>query len=220
MADFRMVDSTQKFQPESGGLTGALKPNSVLQGRYLILNVLGVGGMGSVYLARDMRFPNVERNVAVKEVLNVQTDPAAREQALKNFGRESDVLASLSHPAIPKIYDYFASKDRAYLVMEYIEGRDLETYLHGVSEPLAPDMVRQWAIELCDVLNYLHTHQPNPIIFRDMKPSNVMLDKHERVRLIDFGIAKPFQAGQGQKGTMIGTEGYSPPEQYKGEATP
>lgn len=217
-----MTDSTQKFSLEApkSGKTGALQINSILQNRYKITGVLGMGGMGSVYLARDLRFPNVVRNVAVKEMINVQADSAARETALRNFSRESDVLAALTHAAIPKIYDYFASKDRAYLVMEYIDGKDLETYLNQTSEFIPADMVRKWAIELCDVLNYLHTNQSDAIIFRDVKPSNIMIDKQGRVRLIDFGIARPFQNVPGQKVTMIGTEGYSPPEQYKGEATP
>jgi serine/threonine protein kinase len=217
-----MTDSTQKFSLEApkSGKTGTLQINSILQNRYKITGVLGMGGMGSVYLARDLRFPNVVRNVAVKEMINVQADPVARETALRNFGRESDVLAALTHPAIPKIYDYFASKDRAYLVMEYVDGKDLETYLNQMTEFIPSDMVRKWAIELCDVLNYLHTHQPDPIIFRDVKPSNIMIDKQGRVHLIDFGIARPFQNVPGQKVTMIGTEGYSPPEQYKGDATP
>jgi outer membrane protein assembly factor BamB/tRNA A-37 threonylcarbamoyl transferase component Bud32 len=176
--------------------------------------------MGSVYLARDQRFLNVVRNVAVKEMLNNHNDPQMRELTLKNFGREADVLASLTHPAIPQIYDVFAGKDRAYLVMEYIDGQDLEAYVSRSADFLDPELVRRWAIELCDVLHYLHTHQPEPIIFRDMKPSNVMIDKTGRIRLIDFGIAKPFQPANALKGTMIGTDGYAPPEQYRGQASP
>ncbi len=205
---------TQKFK----GGDGTLQVGAVLQQRYKITGVLGVGGMGSVYLARDMHFPAVTRNVAVKEMLNMQGDPSLRELTLKNFEREANILASLSHPAIPKIYDYFSNKDRAYLVMEFINGRDLEAVVNSIPDYVPFEMVRKWATELCDVLNYLHTHQPEPIIFRDIKPSNVMIDSESRVRLIDFGIAKTFQANQ--KGTMIGTEGYSPPEQYRGEASP
>jgi outer membrane protein assembly factor BamB/tRNA A-37 threonylcarbamoyl transferase component Bud32 len=225
-----MSDSTQKF---SGSLIpgqsrdvpvappeGALQPGSVLQNRYRIQTVLGVGGMGSVYLARDQRFTNVIRHVAVKEMLNMQSDPQMREITLKNFAREADVLASMSHPAVPQIYDVFAGKDRAYLVMEYIDGQDLEAFLSRTPELLDPSMVRNWAIQLCDVLQYLHSHQPDPIIFRDMKPSNIMIDKSRRIRLIDFGIAKPFQPQSMIKGTMIGTDGYAPPEQYRGQASP
>lgn len=212
--------SGQDNGTRSIGLESALQPGSVLQNRFRIQTVLGVGGMGSVYLARDQRFTNVIRNVAVKEMLNNHTDVQMRELTLKNFGREADVLASLTHPAIPQIYDVFAGKDRAYLVMEYIDGQDLEAYVSRSPDFLDPEMVRRWAIELCDVLHYLHTHQPEPIIFRDMKPSNVMIDRSGRIRLIDFGIAKPFQPLSAIKGTMIGTDGYAPPEQYRGLASP
>lgn len=215
-----MID-TQKFAKnpnEQPSGEGALQPGSVLQGRYRITGVIGVGGMGSVYQARDLRFPNVVRHVAVKEMLNLTTDQSMREMTLRTFERESDMLASLSHPAVPEIYDYFSSKDRAYLVMEYINGRDLEAIVNSMGDFLPVETVLQWALELCDVLGYLHLHEPEPIIFRDVKPSNIMIDQHGRLRLVDFGIAKTFQVGQ--KGTMIGTEGYSAPEQYRGEASP
>ncbi len=215
-----MVD-TQRFTgrfPEQPTGDGMLQVGSVLQGRYRITGVIGVGGMGSVYQARDLRFPNVVRYVAVKEMLNLTTDQGMREMTLRTFERESDMLASLSHPAIPGIYDYFPSKTRAYLVMEYINGRDLDAILSASNERLPVSLVQQWAVELCDVLGYLHAQEPEPIIFRDVKPSNIMIDQHGRLRLVDFGIAKIFQ--QGQKGTMIGTEGYSAPEQYRGEANP
>ncbi|HLY28047.1 MAG TPA: serine/threonine-protein kinase, partial [Aggregatilineales bacterium] len=213
--------NTEKFANDDKrpqGTEGALQVGSVLQGRYKITAVLGVGGMGSVYLARDMHFPNVTRHVAVKEMLNLAADPNLRSMTLRNFEREANILAELNHPAIPKIYDYFSNKDRAYLVMEFIDGQDIEAIINRVPDFLPTEMVCHWAIELCDVLEYLHTHQPEPIIFRDVKPSNIMIDKHNKVRLIDFGIAKTFQVNQ--KGTMIGTEGYAPPEQYRGEASP
>ncbi|MBL8055721.1 MAG: serine/threonine-protein kinase [Anaerolineales bacterium] len=200
----------------------SLRPGAILQNRYSIIRVLGVGGMGSVYQARDLRFPNATKYVAVKEIINI-ADPSMREMVVKIFEREANTLASLDHPAIPKIYDYFNQGDRSFLVMEYIEGKDLEAYLNDAGGMVAEEHVVEWAIELCDVLSYLHNHKdkdskPDPIIFRDLKPSNLMLDQHGSIRLIDFGIARNYQAGQ--KGTMIGTEGYSPPEQYRGEASP
>ena len=194
------------------------QPGVTLQNRYLIQGVLGVGGMGSVYRARDMRFPNVTKLVAVKEILNLAPDPSVREMIVNTFEREANILATLSHPAIPQIYDYFTQGDRSFLVQEFIEGRDLEAHLNDTPGLLSEELVIDWAEQLCDVLSYLHNHRPEAIIFRDMKPSNVMLDHHRRMRLIDFGIARGFAAGQ--KGTMIGTEGYSPPEQYRGEASP
>lgn len=211
---------TQKFGNLPGGsqsFEGALQPNTVLQNRYRITGVLGVGGMSSVYKARDLKFPGATRYVAVKQMLNTTTDPQIREMTVRNFEREANILASLSHPAMPEIHDYFDIGDHVFLVMEYINGKDLEAILNSVPE-IPVDMVRKWAIELCDMLAYLHEHKPEPIMFRDIKPSNIMIDQHGNVRLIDFGIAKTFEAGR--KGTMIGTEGYSAPEQYRGEATP
>ncbi len=174
--------------------------------------------MGAVYSARDLHFPNVVKKVAVKEMINMARDPVVRSTIVRNFEREANILATLSHPAIPRVYDYFSHNERSYLIMEFVEGKDLEALLNE-SQGFTPEaQVVSWAIELCDVLNYLHGNKPEPIIFRDMKPSNVMINNHGHVILVDFGIAKTFQTGI--KGTMIGTEGYSPPEQYKGDATP
>lgn len=190
----------------------------VLVDRYLIQDVIGVGGMGSVYRARDLHFPNVIKLVAVKEMINQARDPLVRQTVVQNFEREANILVTLNHPSIPKIFDYFSHEERSYLVLEYINGKDLEAILNESEGPLSEDKVITWAIEICDVLEYLHNHKPEPIIFRDMKPSNVMINQQGHVVLVDFGIAKMFR--EGQKGTMIGTEGYSPPEQYRGEASP
>ena len=194
-----------------------LKANFVLQNRYKIAAVLGGGGMGTVYQARDLNFTDVRRLVAIKEMHTLATDGALRASMLKTFRREANILAALSHPAIVKIYDYFDLNDRAYLVMEYVNGSDLELLITKTKD-LPVDKIIEWAIDLCDVLEYLHSQKPDPIVFRDMKPSNVMVDSLGRVRLIDFGIAKTFVSGV--KHTMIGTEGYSAPEQYKGDVTP
>ncbi len=201
----------------SGNFTTSLQANTVLLARYKILGVLGGGGQGSVYQARDLNFPDVRKLVAVKEMLNPATDANLRASTLKTFQREANILATLSHPAIPKIFDFFDQNDRAYLVMEYINGSDLEILLSKTKE-LPMEKIIEWAIDLCDVLEYLHRHQPEAIIFRDMKPSNVMIDSLGKVRLIDFGIAKNFVPNV--KNTMIGTEGYSAPEQYKGNVSP
>jgi len=195
-----------------------LSPGITLVERYLIQEVVGVGGMSAVYRARDLHFPNIVKLVAIKEMLTQVSDPAVRETMFRNFEREAHIIASLSHPAIPHIYDYFTIGDRAYLVLEYINGQDLENLLQNTEGFLPEAQVLAWGIELCDVLHYLHTRQPAPVIFRDMKPSNVMLTQSGKIMVVDFGIAKLFQSGQ--KGTMIGTEGYAPPEQYRGEATP
>jgi len=212
---------TQRIQlPSNSGErrtdTGQLQPGTNLVNRYLIQEVIGVGGMGSVYRARDLHFPNVVKLVAVKEMINQAPDPLVRQTIVQNFEREANILATLTHPSIPRIYDYFTLDNRSYLVEEFINGRDLEVLLSQTDGILPEEQVLDWAIQLCDVLSYLHGHKPDPIIFRDMKPSNVMVNQYSHIVLVDFGIAKPFQTGQ--KGTMIGTEGYSPPEQYRGEA--
>jgi outer membrane protein assembly factor BamB/tRNA A-37 threonylcarbamoyl transferase component Bud32 len=172
--------------------------------------------MGAVYRARDLHFPNVIKLVAVKEMVIQARDALVRSTIVRNFEREANLLATLDHPAIPRIYDYFTYNERSYLILEFVNGKDLEAILNESDGSIQEKRIVQWGVELCDVLHYLHTHKPEPIIFRDMKPSNVMINHHGHVILVDFGIAKPFEGGQ--KGTMIGTEGYSPPEQYRGEA--
>ncbi len=173
--------------------------------------------MSTVYKARDMHFPNVVKWVAIKEMVNQARDPLVRKTIVRNFEREANILATLHHPSIPRIFDYFTEDNRSYLVLEFVDGTDLEALLNQTQGFFPEEQVVGWAIELCDVLEYLHNHKPEPIIFRDIKPSNIMINQFGHVVLVDFGIAKHFQIGQ--KGTMIGTEGYAPPEQYRGEAT-
>jgi outer membrane protein assembly factor BamB len=145
-------------------------------------------------------------------------DPLVRKNISQIFEREANILATLRHPAIPRIYDFFTIGERSYLVMEYINGKDLDDVLAETSTFFPEETVLGWAIELCDVLHYLHSHKPEPIVFRDIKPSNIMISNQNQIVLVDFGIAKVFQSGQ--KNTMVGTQGYSPPDQYRGEATP
>lgn len=214
----RNINSPYDSSEESSGQRQQLTSGTTLVKRYNIQDVIGVGGMGSVYRARDLHFPNVVKLVAVKEMINMAPDPLVRQTIVQNFEREANLLATLNHAAIPRIYDYFTNDNRSYLVLEFIHGKDLEAVIGDANSFLPEDQVISWAIQLCDVLEYLHGHKPDPIIFRDMKPSNVMINHNGDVVLVDFGIAKTFQSGI--KGTMIGTEGYSPPEQYRGEATP
>jgi outer membrane protein assembly factor BamB len=212
------LQGAPESEEASSGLDEAILPKgAILQDRYEILKVLGLGGMGAVYQARDLRFTGVARLCALKEMTCTAPDPQVRRLAIQNFEREANILASLNHAAIPKIYDYFTEGIRSYLVLEYIEGEDLEAMLGDTEQMLSQERVVDWAIQICDVLSYLHSQVP-PVVFRDMKPSNIMLRPPSHIVLIDFGIARVFEAGQ--KGTMIGTEGYSPPEQYRGIANP
>jgi hypothetical protein len=199
----------------SQALPGPLAPGTVLQSRYAIERLIGGGGMGMVYLARDQRLAN--RPCAIKEMVDHFIDQAQRIEANEYFAREADTLAQLKHQAIPAITDRFELANRHYLVMEYVEGRNLEEELAARGEPLPEGLVIDIARQLCDVLAYLHGLEP-PIIYRDMKPSNVMLNPNGRVVLVDFGIARLFKAAR--KGTMIGTLGFAPPEQYQGLVDP
>ena len=148
--------------------------------------------------------------------------PAARlQEAEEAFEREAHLLADLLHPNLPRIYEHFAENDRSYLVMDFIDGQTLEEYLAKiVGKPLPVEQVMKWAQQFCDVLNYLHSHQP-PIVFRDLKPANVMIDDSGHIYLIDFGIARIFKPGKQHDTVALGSPGYAAPEQYgKAQSTP
>jgi len=190
---------------------GQLESGTLLAGRYRIERFLAGGGMGLVYVALDQRL--AERRCAVKEIFDRFTNPEERARAIEYFHREADTLAQLNHPAIPAIFDRFGEGNCHYLVMDFIEGTNLEEELATQGGSLPESRVIEIARELCDVLSYLHGFRP-PIIYRDMKPGNVILTPNGRIVLIDFGIARIFSP-QG-KATLIGTPGFAPPEQYAG----
>lgn len=176
-------------------------PNgTVLQGRYSVEGVHGVGGMSLVYRGRDLRFKEVVRPCAIKEMFQSAPTSETRMLMLKNFERESSLLATLNHPAIPKVYDFFEENGKIYLILEMVPGQDLESWLESAGGPLGEAQVSSWALQLCDVVDYLHRHEPEPIIFRDLKPSNVIATPDDRIVLIDFGIARIFLPNQ-RKGT-------------------
>ena len=189
-----------------------LTEGHVLDGRYRVKKVLGVGGMGRVYLSNDTRLAN--RPVAVKEM--ILGDGIQEKKAIEDFTREANVLARLSHQGIPTLIDHFAENGRHYLVMEFVAGGDLQAVLDklGPKARLSEDKVLRWARQMLDVLDFLHAQKP-PIIYRDLKPGNIMIDKDGRAMLIDFGIARFLPPGG--RGTQIGSIGYAPPEQYMGK---
>jgi serine/threonine protein kinase len=213
----KQTGDSKPLSPRGDGQ--GLAQGTVLQGRYMVLGGLGAGGFSSVYRARDLRFPSVTRLCAIKEMVISTADPEMRELTIKSFEREASMLAMLNHPAIPDIFDYFTDGNRSYLVLEFVPGQNLQQWLDETDEYLDEPKALDWALQVCDALAYLHSQKPQPIVFRDLKPSNIMLDPYNHIRLIDFGIAKLFEANE-DKGTMIGTAGYTPPEQYRGEATP
>ncbi len=198
--------------PASSHGTGLLPPNTLLNNRYLIIQQVGKGGMGAVYKAADTRLG--QKVVAVKELSeSALTDPQERQQARQAFEQEARMLAQLSHPNLPRVTDHFSEAGKQYLVMDFIEGQTLEQLLAKAGGPLDVKQVVDWAGQLCDVLEYLHSQQP-PVIFRDLKPGNIMITPQGQVKLIDFGIARLFKPGKTSDTTAFGTAGYAPPEQY------
>src|SRR5215813_10186961 len=192
-----------------------LAPGTLLGARYKITRRIGGGGMGSVYLAEDLNLAN--RPVAVKEMVEMFADESSRAKAIEDFNREADLLASLDHPSIPTIYQYFFDGDRGryYLVMKYIDGGDLATRQRLAGGKVDEFTVTKWGIDTCDVLDYIHSQEP-PIIYRDLKPANLMIDaRTNRIMLVDFGIAR-FVAPTQKGVTAIGTMGYAPPELFAG----
>ena len=204
-----------------GTLTGRLPTRTLLHnGRYLITHLLGQGGMGAVYKALDLH--NQKRVVAVKEMSQSGLSEQERKDAVVAFIHEATLLARLSHRSLPRIYQQFAENGRYYLVMEFIEGVTLLQYWenHIDQGRLLPlKRILDIGIQLCVVLDYLHQQQP-PIIFRDLKPANIMLTPQEQVYLIDFGIARLFKPGQTKDTVALGSPGYAPPEQYRSATSP
>src|SRR6266581_2434863 len=161
--------------------TGSLPEQTLLSSRYQLVSRIGQGGMGAVYKAADARFNN--RPVAIKEMSSTGLTPARLQEAEAAFEHEAHLLADLLHPNLPRIYEHFTENDRSYLVMDFIEGQTLEEYLEEIGGgPLPTAKVLGWAEQLCDVLDYLHTQQP-PVIFRDLKPSKVMISKSGHIFL-------------------------------------
>jgi WD40 repeat protein/tRNA A-37 threonylcarbamoyl transferase component Bud32 len=200
--------------PTSTTLTGLLVSHSVLNRRYRVLSQVGKGGFGAVYKAEDIFFGN--RLVAVKEMSQNSLSATELQEATQAFKQEALLLAGLRHPNLPTIYEQFNDNGRWYLVMDFIEGETLETRLQtlaGNAQRLPLEKILDIAMQLCGLLEYLHTRQP-PVIFRDLKPANVMLTSGGHIYLIDFGIARHFKPGQAKDTAAFGSTGYAAPEQY------
>ncbi|HJT55517.1 MAG TPA: protein kinase [Ktedonobacteraceae bacterium] len=192
--------------------TGRIPRQSTLNRRYLIVGNIGRGGMSAIYQAIDTQSGNA--HVAIKEMSQGHLSDAELAEAIARFQQEAQLLHTLQHPNLPRIYNVFEEQGRSFLVMEYIEGKNLLQLLQdNAMRPLPVAEVMNYAFQLCDVLAYLHQHQP-PIIFRDLKPTNVMVTANGHIYLIDFGIARFFKEGQAQDTVLLGSPGYAPPEQH------
>ena len=198
-----------------GMLTGQLPPNTFLNNRYLILKKLGQGGMAAVYQVSDTQRPGVVQ--AAKEMSDAALVlPEERAYAIECFQREASMLRTLEHPNLPKVTDFFTEGGKHYLVMEYIPGQTLDKLMAARGAPFSEPEVAGWALQLCDVLHYLHNQNP-PIIFRDLKPGNIMLTPEGQVKLIDFGIARFFKTEKTKDTQALGTPGYFAPEATSGQ---
>src|SRR5260370_19790096 len=203
---------TNAAAPAVGSLTGLLVYDHVLKQRYRVISKVGRGGFGAVYKATDLQFGN--RLVAIKEMSQSGLSQQDLVEATNAFTREALMLASLSHPNLPRIYEQFTEMGRWYLVMDFIEGETLEEYLNNAQARYLPlSEVHHIIVQLCTVLDYLHTRQP-PIIFRALKPANVMRTPNGHLYLIDFGIARHFKPGQIADTIALGSPGYAAREQY------
>ncbi|HPZ08848.1 MAG TPA: tetratricopeptide repeat protein [Candidatus Eremiobacteraeota bacterium] len=196
-----------------------LKEGFILDNRYEIKRLIKAGGMGAVYEAFDHRFKKA--SCAVKEMLQPSPDTEDQEYILKRFETEGEILHRLRHPHLPVVRDYFCYESRYYLVMDYIEGDDLQTILKNYeSEGIPENQIIEWSIQILDALDYLHSQSP-PIIYRDLKPANIMIrSSDKKAILIDFGIARTVGPGTENTMTVVGTLIYAPEELLQGKPEP
>ena len=196
-------------------LSDELVVGMLLQNRYKIVGEIGRGGYSIVYHARDAK--NHGRHVAIKQINLRNLTSRQIIEATETFNRETTLLPRLSFPGIPNCYGHFTDPEHWYLVMQYIKGQTLEEYLQTVGCCSLKETLHV-GMKLCDILEYLH-HRQAPLIFRDIKPSNILLTPNRRVYLIDFGITRTFRPGKAKDTTPLGSPGFAAPEQYgKGQS--
>ncbi len=192
-----------------------LKPDTVLTGQhsdYKILNLLGRGGMGAVYRARRMADDTIWALKEMRPPPNM-TDQNEIQENRKLFEQEADLIAQLAHPNLLVLSDRFKHDDRPVMVIEFVPGQTLEEQIQDANAPLLEQQVLKYGVQLCRVLDYLHTRNP-PIIYRDLKPPNIMITPTGVMKLIDFGVARTFKERKTKDTVAMGSAGYAPPEQY------
>ncbi|MBE7469484.1 MAG: hypothetical protein DPW09_21155 [Anaerolineae bacterium] len=214
---FDNPDDAPKCSNCPATLQGLLGYRTTLGSRYQVISVLGCGAMGAVYLAEDKRL--VGRRCAIKENRpDANASPEFQAQAREQFLAEANVLGQLDHPGLPKVSDYFIENERQYLVMDYVEGEDLDSTLQRARQPLSEELVLFWADQVLDALAYLHSQSPQPIIHRDIKPANIRVNPlNNKVKLVDFGLVKlldPTNPKTKAELRGIGTPAYAPLEQF------
>ncbi len=205
-----VANSAKAVSPSSTTPTTSTSSTLFTHG-YRLMNQIGQGGFGEVYKARDTRH---NRFVAIKQISLQALSPKDIIQATDSYNREVMLMKGLKHVNLPRMYEHFTDPEHWYIVLEYIEGETLEEYLsHKKEGRLSVNEVLNIGITLCTVLDYLHD-QKEPVIFRDVKPANIMRTPRGRLYLIDFGIARQYKPGQKKDTGVLGSPGYAPPEQY------
>ncbi len=200
-------------QQKSDAKEDILKPQTILQETYIIHNLIREGPVSRMYKAENITTNKV---LAIKELLMDKfTNPAEKKQALEQFHLEAKILLRLKHQNLAMFEDYFEFNGRRYLIMEYIKGEKLNIITEKTEGFLQEGQVVEWGLELCDVLEYLHTRKPSPIIFRDLCPENVILSEESKLKLIDFGISKLFDPKSRTLAVAkTANVNFSPMEQY------
>ena len=193
--------------------TKPLAIGTLLKGRYRVVRLVAGGGMAWVYEVEELRPDGTKQIWALKELRADADDTHTLQEGRQLFEQEANILVHLSHPNLPKVAAFFEEQGRSYLVMEFIHGESLEKRLERANAPLLEGQVLDCAIQICEVLSYLHT-RPQPVIFRDLKPSNVMVTPEGRIKLIDFGIARTYKVGKRKDTITMGSENYAAPEQW------
>lgn len=182
----------------------------ILKEKYKVLSHIASGGMSEVYLVEEISNPDIKWAIKISNMTSKLSGKLVD---------ETKILSELDHPNLPHVADFFSSDAYFYLVLEYIDGTVLSDYFTEHNNQLPMEIILQIGIQLCELLHYLHNHKPYPIIYRDIKPGNIMMMKDGTMKLIDFGIARKFQLNQLKDTVQIGTVGFAAPEQFEKKQT-
>ena len=191
----------------------ALEIGHILNNIYRVVRLLGKGSMGNVYLVERVED---NKKFVVKELMFSKEASLNPEDAKEIFFREAEFMAEFDHPGIPKIYGAFSQDGRYYLAMDYMEGKTLEEIINSSEGPVDTYLAVKWTVSLCKILYYLHNCFKAPIVYRDLKPSNIIITPEDEVKLVDFGIARYYNPDKNTDTFSYGSPGYAAPEQYKG----
>ena len=192
----------------------ALERGTVLNNIYRVVKLLGKGSMGNVYLVERIED---DKKFVIKELIFSKDTILNLNDAWEIFKREAEFMAKFDHPGIPKMYGVFSQNGKEYLTMDYIEGKTLEEIINSSWKPVEKNKAITWTIRIAEIIDYLHNSFQKPLVYRDLKPSNIIIKPEEKPVLVDFGIARYYNPDKSSDTFNYGTPGYAAPEQYKGK---